>query len=87
MKVGQVAKRLNLSASKVYAMVESGALSHHKFGGAIRISEEQLTAYLESTRRERGPAVPRRTTGPRPVQIKHLNAERLAEAWEKQGIG
>lgn len=86
MRVSEIAERLSLSQSKIYELVESGALPHHKIGGSIRVSEEQLARYLDSTRRERGPAIPRRTTGTRPAQVKHLNAERLSQAWEQQGI-
>ena len=50
----QIAQRLNLSVSKVYELVESGQLSHHRLDGAIRVSEEQLAEYLEETKRERG---------------------------------
>ncbi len=53
LKVSDVAKRLNLSSSKVYQLVEEGRLSHHRFDGAIRFSEEQIAAYLEETRQER----------------------------------
>jgi excisionase family DNA binding protein len=53
LKVSDVAKRLNLSASKVYQLIEQNRLPHHRLDGAIRISEEQLAGYLESTRCER----------------------------------
>lgn len=86
LKVQQVAERLNVSVSKVYAMVENGTLAHHKIGGSVRVSEEMLTEYLQTTRRERGPAIRQRTSGPRPAQVTHLNAERLSSAWKKQGI-
>ncbi len=49
----ELAKRLNLSESKIYQLVEGGKLEHHRFGGAIRFSEEQITGYLEETRQER----------------------------------
>jgi excisionase family DNA binding protein len=53
LKVSDVAERLNLSASKVYQLIERKQLPHYRLDGAIRISEEQLAGYLESTRRER----------------------------------
>ncbi len=53
LKVSELAKRLSLSESKIYQLVEEGKLSHHRFGGAIRFSEEQIAAYLEETRQER----------------------------------
>lgn len=47
--VKQVATRLTLSLSKTYQLLDSGQLEHHRMGTAIRISEEQLDAYLEKT--------------------------------------
>lgn len=85
LRVSQVASRLNCSVSTVYALIESGRLDHFRCPG-VRISEEQLSAYLEKSKRVRGPATTRRTTGSRPVHVKHLNAERLAAAWKTQGI-
>jgi len=64
--VKQVAERLNLSVSKIYEMVEIGELPHHRFGGAIRVSEEQIGEYMDRTKRERRSATPPRVTGPRP---------------------
>ena len=61
LRVKQVAERLNLSESKIYEMVESGQLSHHRFGGAIRVSEEQIAEYLEETKRERQEPEPRKS--------------------------
>jgi excisionase family DNA binding protein len=51
--VAEVAERLNLSQSKVYELVERGELPHHRFGGAIRISEQQIAEYLAATKHER----------------------------------
>ena len=53
--VSQVANRLNVSRSTIYNAIESGLLPHHRIGlgrGAIRISEEQLESFLESTKVE-----------------------------------
>ena len=49
LRVKQVAERLNLSLSKVYQLIDGCRLPHHRFGGAIRISEEQMAAFLEET--------------------------------------
>ena len=52
--VSEVAERLNVSAATVYNLVERDRLAHHRIGigrGAVRVSEEQLRAYLESTQR------------------------------------
>ena len=50
MTVKEVAERLNLSEGAVYKAVHNGELEHHRFGAAIRITEDQLTAFLEETR-------------------------------------
>jgi excisionase family DNA binding protein len=44
--VGEVAKKLRISARMVYKLVEAGKLRSYKIGSAIRISDEQLQAYL-----------------------------------------
>lgn len=69
LKVSQVAQRLNLSESKIYQLVEEGRLAHHRFDGAIRVSEEQIAAYLEETRQE--PVTTQRRTEIRP-RLKHI---------------
>ena len=57
MTVKEVAERLNLSHGAVYKAIHDGELEHHRFGAAIRITEAQLTAFLEETR-VRGEAAP-----------------------------
>ncbi len=72
--VKQVAERLGVSPSQVYALCASGKLLHHRFGvgrGAIRVTEEQLALYLEATRFRPPAALPelqhiRLRGGPRP---------------------
>lgn len=73
LRVKQVAERLSLSQSKVYELVENLELPHHKIGGAIRVSEDQLAGFLEETKRERQeqPPCKRKTHRPRLV-LKHL---------------
>lgn len=83
LKISEVAKRLNLSGSKVYELVEQGKLGHHRMGGAIRVSEEQLQRFLDETKRERDLPDSRRPRS-RMRSFKHLDAERLQAAWQKQ---
>lgn len=74
LKVREVARRLNLSVSKVYALLDQGKLPHHRIDAAIRVSEQQLADYLEATKRERR-ADERLTAYQRPrprVTLKHL---------------
>ncbi len=51
-KVAEVAAMLAISPSKVYELVDCGKLPHHRFDGAIRISESQLAEFLSITKRE-----------------------------------
>ena len=48
--VKQVASRLNISLGAVYKAMQDGVLEHHRFGSALRISEEQLEEYLQQSR-------------------------------------
>lgn len=69
--VRDVAERLRLSPSKVYELVAGRVLEHHKIGGAIRVSEAQLDALLETTKREREEPIPAKRRPPRP-RLRHL---------------
>ncbi len=51
LKVPDVARRLNCSMATVYSLIESKKLPYHRCPG-IRVSEEQIAAYLEQTRFE-----------------------------------
>ena len=72
-KVQEVAQRLNCSISTVYSLIESGRLPHHRCPG-VRISEEQINAYLKAS--ERGPSTKRTPvcTGVRP-RLKHIKLD------------
>lgn len=55
MRVREVAERLEISVSMVYALIAAGRLpcTRHGLGrGTIRISEGQLEDYLRSTEEE-----------------------------------
>jgi excisionase family DNA binding protein len=72
MTVPEVAKRLNISRSKTYQLIDSGALPHFRIGGSVRVAEDQLAEFLESVRQ--GPperAAPTRRTR---STLKHLRA-------------
>ena len=68
LKISEVAKRLSVSTAFVYEIIAEGRLRHHRLGrgqGAIRVSEEQLAAYLASC--ESAPDESQSpVTGPRP---------------------
>ncbi len=50
MNVDDVANRLRLSASSVRRLVAAGALSHHRVGGLLRFSGEDLREFSCRTR-------------------------------------
>lgn len=86
--VKQVAQRLNISPSFVYELLKSGRLKHYRLGkgqGGLRISEKQLAAYLEGAEGTT-PSAPgeKQNPAPRSGMFKHLDAEKLAEAWKHE---
>ena len=57
MTVADVARRLNASESFVYGAIAAGRMQHHRLGrgqGGIRVSEEQLAAFLRGSERGGG---------------------------------
>ena len=87
LRVNQVARRLNLSLSTVYQLIESGRLPSHNVGmrKGIRVAESDLLAYVEqcrSVRRQIPATVPTKNGSP----FKHLDADRLLDAWRRQGV-
>jgi excisionase family DNA binding protein len=54
LKLKEVAKRLNCSKSNVYSLVATGELLVHRVGlkKGLRVSEEDLAAYLAKVRGE-----------------------------------
>jgi excisionase family DNA binding protein len=82
--VKEAAKRLGISQSKLYQLVSERKIAHYRVGGKIVFAEADLDAYLESCRVEAGGVAraPRRPSG---GLFKHLDSQRLAEAWRRQG--
>ena len=69
--VKELAKRLGISRSKAYTLLEAGKVPHYRIDGVYRISEEQLREYLESVvvgGNQPKPAAPARRT----IKLKHL---------------
>lgn len=67
-----VAARLGLSRTCVYQLINSGQLKACRFGvdgGALRVSEEDLAAYIES---RRGTASAGASLPSRSIRLKHL---------------
>lgn len=69
LRIADVAKRLDCSVANAYALIESGRLAHFRVGahrGGIRVSEDQLQAFLDSA--SEGPDVSR----PARSRLKHV---------------
>lgn len=83
LKVKDVASRLGHSPQTVRNLIARGLLDCYRCPG-VRISEEQLTAYLTKAQRR----IEKRKHPPRSAtqSIRHLDADRLREAWKEQGI-
>jgi excisionase family DNA binding protein len=73
--VKQVAAKINTSPSFVYSAISDRRLRCYRIGqghGGIRISEEQLHAFLQAT--EVNGESPPSKPAPRPIRLKHLEA-------------
>ena len=74
MTVEDVARRIAMSDSFVYAAIAAGRLRHHRLGrgqGGIRVSPAHLAAFLADTERVAGPA-PAPPTPPPARRYRHL---------------
>ena len=79
MTVKEVARRLRVSASLVYQLIDSGRLGCHRIGngrGAIRIRREDMDEYLNQCRHDRmnSPLCP---TGSQPTSTKSSQSAAL----------
>ncbi len=75
MKVKEAAAIINASSSFVYSAISDGRLRCCRIGkgqGGIRISEEQLQAFLQATEENRESVPPK--SAPRRIKLKHLEA-------------
>lgn len=73
LKLSEVATRLNTSLSNVYALKDAGKLpvvAAGAGGKGFRVSEADLNAFVEASRKGRQPLFWPETT--RPVKLKHL---------------
>lgn len=49
LKVSDVARRLCVSERSVFRWIEAGKLRAHRFGKALRISKDDLEAFLDAS--------------------------------------
>jgi len=70
MTVSEAAKRIGISASKLYQIAAARAISHYRVGGKILFSEADVDMYLATCRVG---AVTTTATAPRfPTKLKNL---------------
>jgi excisionase family DNA binding protein len=90
MTVREARKRLRCGCSTVYQLVESGKLQACHIGpngGASRISETDLHAYLDSCRSRKGDKPDRTGATPKSAgPFTHLDGDRLRAAWQQRGV-
>ena len=82
--VKQAAERLNCSVSIVYGLIETHQLAHFRCPG-IRVSDVQLTEFLESRRKESAPRQKKADPPPAGRPFVNLDGDRLLAAWRQQG--
>ena len=87
--VADLKEMLKLSASQIYALIDSGKLRCHRFttkkSGAVRVSQDQLDDYLRETESAgEAPPPPPLSPSEKPTGgLKVLDAEKLKEAWKR----
>ena len=83
--VKRVAEILDVSPALVYALCAQGQIIHDRYGtgrGTIRISAEALAEFQARSR-----ARPRMATPAPPRAVfRHLDPQRLAQAWRERGV-
>jgi excisionase family DNA binding protein len=70
LSVKDTAKRLGISASKLYALVAARTISFYRVGGKILFAEADIDAYLASCRV--GAVAPVATAPRTQIRLKHL---------------
>ena len=80
LSVKSAAATLGISASKLYALVEEHAIPHFRIGGKILFDSEDVNAWKQNCR------VGTAKINPTPTAFTQLKAQRLVDAWRKQGV-
>lgn len=83
--VKRAAEILNVSPGLVYALCAQGKLEHERYGigrGTIRITESALADFRTGARGTSR----HRTVSRSSAVFKHLDRERLTQAWRERGV-
>jgi excisionase family DNA binding protein len=70
MTVAEAAKKIGVSPGKVYQLAAARAISHHRIGGKIVFSDQDVDAYMASCRV--GAVTPAVTAPRMHPKLKHL---------------
>jgi len=70
MTVAEAAKKIGISASKLYQLAAARAIAHYRVGGKILFSDADVDSYLASCRVGALVEAPTRRA---PITLKHLS--------------
>ena len=89
LKVSEVAERLNCSIANVYALRDAGRLTFVATGATgkgFRVEQTELDRFIRDSREHRGKESSKFPAKTKPGgMFKHLDGDRLQEAWRQQG--
>ena len=74
MTVGEAAKKIGVSCSKLYQLVAARQIAHYRVGGKIIFSEDDITAFLVCCRVSATPTAS--ILQPPRLKLKHINLSR-----------
>jgi excisionase family DNA binding protein len=80
-----VAMQLAISARKVYELAASGQMACHRFGGAVRFSQDDVDAYVQAARHPVAPQ-DRSTVRLTTVSLRPSGHSALDEYFKKRGL-
>jgi excisionase family DNA binding protein len=81
--VKETAKRLGISCSKLYDLVERREIPHYRIEGKILFSDEQIREFLASCLVEKAGAPAEEPPPKTSPGFTMLDGERLREAWKR----
>lgn len=84
--IRQSSERLGVAYNTIRNAILAGRLPAYKILGTYRIKPEDLDAFVEGCRVEAGGRATAGPPAPRPTTLKHLDGERLRDAWIRQGV-
>ena len=70
MTVNETAKRIGISASKLYQLASARRIAHYRIGGKIVFSDADIDAFLQTCRV--GTVAPVATAPRAAIKLKHL---------------